>query len=86
MKIRTTLGSLSRTLASAPKEVCEAFIGLRGVDAIRKVLVRLVLPPIQEKGELASQSILEILHIIQSVMRYGGVRSFPSSSSLAPRR
>lgn len=82
MKIRTTLGSLSRTLASAPKEICEEFIELRGVEALRKVLARLVRPPIQERGELASQSIVEILGILQSVMRYGGVRSDPSSPSL----
>jgi hypothetical protein len=74
IKIRTSLGSLSRTLASAPKEICEEFIELRGIDALRKVFARLVRPPIQERGELASQSAVEILSILQSVMRYGGVR------------
>lgn len=74
MKIRTTLGSVSRTLSSAPKEICEHFIELRGIDALRKVLARLVRPPLQERGDLASQSVVEILNILQSIMRYGGVR------------
>jgi hypothetical protein len=74
LKVRSTLGRLSRTLASATKEICEEFIDLRGIEAIRKILGRLVSPPCQETGELAFQSAVEILGIIQSAMKFGGVR------------